>query len=609
MALRKLFAFVLAASTAVGLAQSTQARDVAVFELSGTITEAPMGDDLSLFSVGGDSLWSIIQRMDEAAEDNRLDGVVLMLGDVGLSYAQLEEIRDAVGRIQESGKKVYAHVDSLSTGRYALLCGCDRLSVSPTGDVWVTGLYSEQMYVRGLLDMIGVQPVFLTCGSYKSAGEMFTNTGPSAESEEMLNWLYDSMYESIVQLIAEGREVEVDVVKGWIDQGLYSAEAALEVGLIDAVEHRRDFVEYLKEDLGNNLRFDKSYGEEDPLSVDLSSPFAALELWSEILAGPQPDTDDRDSIAIVYVEGPIMTGDAEVSPFGSMEGAYSEPIRRALEKAADDDTVKGVVLRVDSPGGSAVASEIILNAVRYVASKKPVIVSMGGVAGSGGYYVACRADRIFADDTTITGSIGVVSGKLATTEMWSRIGITFHPIERGEHAGMLFSGEPFTDDERAELQGWMDEVYEVFKGHVVEGRGDRLTQPIDDIAGGRVYTGAQALDLGLVDEIGGLTEAIAYTANEAGIEDYRVRVIPKPVGLFDMLFEDLGGSSGSDDERTLSTPRVSAPWQPSLVDAAIPLLEQLDPRRARLLRQALMQLQVIESERVLMTMPLLNITN
>jgi protease-4 len=231
---------------------------------------------------------------------------------------------------------------------------------------------------------------------------------------------------------------------------------------------------------------------------------------------------------------------------------------------------------------------------------------MGGVAGSGGYYVACRADRIFADDTTITGSIGVVSGKLATTNMWNRIGITFHPIERGEHAGMLFSGEPFSDDEKAELQGWMDEVYGVFKGHVVEGRGDRLTQPIDDIAGGRVYTGAQALELGLVDEIGGLTEAIAYVANDVGLEDYRVRVLPKPMGLFDLLAADLGGDK---EDETLTTPAVASPWQPSLLDAAIPFLEELDPQRVRLVRQALIQLQTLQTERVLMTMPLIHIEN
>jgi protease-4 len=608
MAFRHSFFSFLAAAVAMCSSGAVQARDVAVFELSGNIVETPMGEELSLFSVGGESLWSLMQKMDEAAADESLDGVVLMLGDVGLAYAQLEEIRDAIARMQAGGKKVYAHVDSLSTGSYALLCGCDRLSVSPTGDVWVTGLYSEQMYIRGLLDMIGVEPVFLTCGDYKSAGEMFTNTSPSEESAEMLNWLYDSMYDSVVQLIADGRGVEAEVVKGWIDQGLYSAEAALEAGLIDAVEHRRDFVAHLKEELGNNLHFDKEYGEEDPLAnIDLSSPFAALELWSQILAGPPQETDDRDSIAIVYVEGAIMLGDIEASPFGALDGAFSEPIRKALEEAAEDSNVKAVVLRVDSPGGSAIASEVILNAVRYVSSRKPIIVSMGGVAGSGGYYVACRADRIFADDTTITGSIGVVSGKLATTNMFNRVGITFHGIERGEHAGMLFSGDPFSEDEKAKLQGWMDEVYGVFKGHVVEGRGDRLTQPIDDIAGGRVYTGRQALDLGLVDEIGGLKEALAYTASEVGLEDYRVRVIPKPMGLFDMLFEDLSGST--DDDQTLSTPPVQSPWQPSLIDLALPALEQLDPQRMRLVRQALIHLQTMQSERVLMTMPLLHFAN
>src|SRR5205085_2762863 len=197
------------------------------------------------------------------------------------------------------------------------------------------------------------------------------------------------------------------------------------------------------------------------------------------------------AVAVVYVDGPIVIGGGTPSPFGGAT-ARAVAVRKALDEAARDDSVKAVVLRVDSPGGSAVASEIILDATRRVKAKKPFVVSMGDVAGSGGYYVACGSDTIFADEATITGSIGVVSGKLVTNPMWKKIGVTFKGYKRGENAGMLSSSEVFSSAERARMQNLMDEIYCVFKGHVVAARGSRLKKPIDELAGGRVYSGRQA---------------------------------------------------------------------------------------------------------------------
>src|SRR5205085_5197410 len=194
------------------------------------------------------------------------------------------------------------------------------------------------------------------------------------------------------------------------------------------------------------------------------------------------------AVAVVYVDGPIVIGGGTPSPFGGAT-ARAVAVRKALDEAARDDSVKAVVLRVDSPGGSAVASEIILDATRRVKAKKPFVVSMGDVAGSGGYYVACGADTIFADESTITGSIGVVSGKFATNDMWKKVGVTFHAYQRGKNAGILATDKVFTPEERKRMQAWMDEIYDVFKGHVVAIRGKKLKKPIDELAGGRVYTG------------------------------------------------------------------------------------------------------------------------
>lgn len=577
---------------------------IAVFSLEGPVTERPGDVDPLFGNPNSESLQSLVTRMDKAVADEDVKAVVLMTTGVSLGRGQTEELRGAMARLEEAGKPVYAYADSLDTESYQLLCGATRLSVAPTGDVWVTGLYGESLHVRGLLDLIGVRPDFLACGDYKSAAEMFTRTGPSPEAEEMQNWLYDSLYESLVQSIADAREAEPETVKGWIDVGLFSAESAKEAGLIDEVEHRQDFAAMLKDEHGDEIAFNKSYGKETAAGLDMSNPFAAMALLMGGQDAMQDMEPQKDTIAIVYVDGAIMLGEPQSSILGMVDGAYSGPIRRALDEVAEDESVKAVVLRVNSPGGSAIASEIILDAAKRVAEQKPLVVSMGDVAASGGYYVACGTDKIFADRTTITGSIGVVAGKIATTDMWRRIGINFHPTKRGENADILSTSEMFTDEQRETLQGWMDEVYGVFKGHVEAARGDKLTKPIDELAGGRVYTGEQALELGLVDEIGGLDVAILDVAEQAGLEEYEIKTVPEVKGFLDTLLASLTGETDEDPGKLrLSAPRLSS----AFLQEAGPVLEAADPRRVRLLHQAAQQLDIIQQERLTLTMPLMDI--
>jgi protease IV len=309
----------------------------------------------------------------------------------------------------------------------------------------------------------------------------------------------------------------------------------------------------------------------------------------------------KPAVGVVYVEGPIVIGGGQASLFGDMEARASK-IRKALNEAARDDSIKAVVLRVNSPGGSAVASEIILDATRRVKAKKPFVVSMGDVAGSGGYYVACASDVIFADQSTITASIGVVGGKLATTDMWKKIGVTYKAYKRGENAGLLASNDPFTRGERERLQGWMDDVYGVFKDHVRSIRAGRLKKPLDELAGGRVFTGKQALDLGLVDKIGGLGDAIAHVAGQAKLTDYDVRVVPAPKNFLEQIIEEASGTT--DDGPGLDArarPMTAGPE--SLVDLALPLLRHLDPPRVAAVKDALQHLQLLQREGVLLIMP------
>jgi protease-4 len=554
-------------------------------------------EDFALFA--GETttvLRTLVERMDKAAKDPEVKAVVLLVEGVEAGRAQAGEIAQAIGRIRAGGKEVYAHADQISgLTAYTIMTAASRVSVVPTADIWINGLFGEAPYLRGLLDKLHVEPDFMTCGAYKSAGELFMRYGPSKEADEMENWLLDSLFASLVDRVAEGRKVGVDKVRDWVDNGPYTAEQAVKLGIIDAVEPRQDLEAKLKEKYGEKVVFDRKYGKKDEPKPDFSSPFGLFKFWGELLgASKKPDTK-KPAVGIVYVEGPIMTGREEASLF-SQSVAASSKIRKALDDAAADDAIKAVVLRVNSPGGQVVASEIILDATKRVKAKKPFIVSMGDVAGSGGYYVACGTDTIVADPTTITASIGVVSGKLATTGLFDQIGVRFKAYRRGQNAGMLASGEVFTPSERTRMRAWMDEAYEVFKTHVTDARGDRLKKPIDELAGGRVFTGKQALELGLVDKLGTLHDAIALVAEKAKLgDDYDVRIVPRPKSFFELLLED----SNTDDGRKgldLST-------RPLLIELALPYLRSLDPGRAALVRTALGRLELLRRDGIVVMMP------
>jgi protease-4 len=569
---------------------------VAVFTLKQSLNESPPEEGLPIFEQPGTTLRQLTSRLKKAAEDPNVKAVVLLDEGGAFGFAQVEELRQAMKVVRDAGKDVYVHADTVNMLQLPLYAGATRLSIVPTGHLLVYGIGMEVPFLRGMLDKIGAQPQFLTCGAYKSAAEIFMRSAPSKEAEEMYNWLADGLFDAMVRQIAEGRHVDAARAKEWIDTGIYSAESAKAAGLIDAVEHRQEFEAMLKEKYGAEVAFDKKYGMPQQPKIDFSNPFAVFQILGEAMAGgAKRRPASANNVAIVYVDGMIVPGKAQPSIFGG-GGAFSSDIRKALDQAAEDSTVKAVVLRVDSQGGSAVASEIIRDATLRVKAKKPIIVSMGNVAGSGGYYVASGVDTIFADETTITGSIGVLSGKFVTTPMWQKVGITFKDYRRGAMAGVLSSSTPWTDVERATLQKWMDDVYVVFKKHVTDVRGDRLKKPIDELAGGRVFTGKQALDVGLVDKIGTLNDAIAHVAATAKLgKDYDVRVIPEPKNFIQKLMEE--GGAGPQDTQHVKLGGTS------LVDMARPFLQQLDPSRVASVERALRALDLVRTESVIMWMP------
>jgi protease-4 len=573
-------------------------RQIAHFRIKGALVETPVNLPPLFGSEPPLSLKSLLERFKEARHDNNVVAVVIDLQEAALGFGQLHEIHQAMRKFAAVDKDVFVHVDGLRTLTYALATGASNISVVPTGDVWLVGLYGETPYLRGALDKIGCVPDFEQCGDYKTAAESLMRTGPSEQSSQMHKWLLDGLYDDLVNLIADSRGMSEAKVRKLIDNGPYSAEEALEAGLIDSIKHRQDFVAELKSRYGPALKFVKDYGKRDLFDIPDDNFFALFEFIMKMF-NPSPKVYTKPSVAIVYVEGLIQTGAAETTPFGTSSGAFSTTIRKALDKAADDESVKAVVLRVDSPGGSALASEIILDATRRVAKKKPLIVSMGNVAGSGGYYVSCGAQTIFADHSTITASIGVIGGKLVTTGMWDKLGVNWHPVQRGEMAAILSSARTFTDAERAKIRHYMNTIYEVFKKHVTDSRGDRLSKPIDEIAGGRVFTGAQALELGLVDKIGGLEDAVKFAAGRAGLGEFETRVIPEPIGIFDLFL------GGRDDDELIST----GPSRGfSLVDmppfsTLLPAVARVDPLRAKLIVQSLKRIELLHREHVVTMMP------
>ncbi len=587
----------VAACVLAGTPAAWAAGRVAVFHFDGPLLERPQGDMMFAFGAQPDTLKDLIQRFEKANDDPAIEAILITVGSPAMGMAQIEEVSEAIA---ESEKPVYVHVDVLNTGLYALVSTATHISVTPTGDVWILGFYSETPYLKRLLGNLRLDTDFIHIGDYKSAGEMLYRDGPSDAAKENMNWLLDGLYGRLVHNIATARfNGDDDKVRSIINGGPYTAEDALKVGLIDSVMHRQDLVADLKARHGDDLTFVRNYGEKSGPDLDTDNPFAAFQMLMEMFSGKPQST--KTAVAVVYVEGAIMPGAEQNSPFGGENAARSTTIRRALDEAADDPSVEAVVLRVDSPGGSALASEIIYDATQRVrAAGKPLVVSMGNVAASGGYYVSCGADSIYADPTTITASIGVVGGKIITTGMWDWMGVTWHAYQRGEMAGMMSTSRKWNETERTKIENWMEEIYGIFKGHIVDHRGEKLTKSIDEMAGGRVYTGAQALELGLVDKLGTMDDAVTEAAKMASISDYELRVLPRPKTIFDLLREGMGGEE--TDQVRVQASELFGAGSP-LLEAVLPALENLDPQRAEILQQSLIRLQLMHEENVILMMP------
>lgn len=578
--------------------------------LDSPVLEAPPPDAELAALLGGakpQTLRSLVETIRKAGEDANITGLALVIDEPQVSLAQVEELSRALQAFRARGKKVYCYMDYAGNAGYALAAaGADHITIAETSTLWINGIHAEVSFYKGMLDKIGVQADMLQCGAYKAAAEPFIRTEPSPEFRENINWLLDGIYERWIELIAQGRKLDPAKVRAAIDVAPLEALAAREHGLVDAVSSFPEFRRMLHREFGEDVEIVKDLDKEK-FKVDFENPWALFEFFQKIMAEAQ-EKPTKAAVGLVYVEGGITTGKSEEDLFGGGGTAGSTTVRAALEKALRDENIKAVVMRVNSPGGSALGSDIIWEAATRLAREKPLVVSMGAVAGSGGYYVSIPGETIFAEATTITASIGVVGGKLIWKDLWEgKIGVTTTEFERGRNAALFSMNRPWSEQERQWMLTWMNHVYEQFKGRIRASRGARIKGDLEQMAGGRVFTGRQALERGLVDRIGGLQDAIEYAARKANLAKYDVVLVPKPKDFMQKLAELFGREK--EDEYELAPPaaraglRATPLSQDPLLRAALPLVRQLAPRQVRQLVAALRNAAIINREHLGMFMP------
>ncbi len=569
----------------------------------GPVAEAPTEEfDLGMLFGGQKprTLREITTTIDKATKDASVAGIMMIVESPSMSVAQLEEITRTLGAFRKAGKKVHCYFDSASNLSYALSCAADDITLAENGELAILGLNAQLSFYKGLLDKIGVQADMLHCGAYKSALEPYTRTEPSKEAADNVNWLLDGIFDRWIRLLADGRKLSPTQIQAAVDSAPIDAKRALELKLVDEVSSFSAFQQRIRKEYGRDVKIIKRMDKKDDLEIDLENPFAFFSMFSKLMK--EGSEESKPGIGLIYIDGPIATGTNQADPLMGGTTAGSTTLRAAFDRAAKDENVKAVVVRVNSPGGSALASDIIWEAATRCGKEKPLVVSMGGVAGSGGYYVAIPADTIFAEEATITASIGVVGGKMVTRGLFEeKLGITTTEFPRGKRASLYSTERPWNEDERTAMAAYMDGIYGQFKGRIKQSRGDRIKGKLEDMAEGRVYTGKQALERGLIDKLGGLDDAIRFAAAKVGMADYEIHILPKKKNFFDVLKKIMGEDTDDDYDFVASLP---TPQTDTLLGAAVPLLQHIAPDASRRILADLRNLALLQREGVLCVMPL-----
>ena len=515
---------------------------IAHIKLSGNLDESPSGE--SLFGGGSENLRAKLDRIKKAKNDSTVRAMLLHLEglEFGLfSFGKIEEVRRALADFRAAGKKIYCYTEDIGGLDYLIACGCDVVCVPEGGSFGLLGLKIEMEFYKDTLDLVKVKADFLTMGEAKGAAEPFTRTSMSPENKKQYTLVLDDLYENgIVKTIVESRSSKkftTEQVKKIIDEGPYTAKKAASLGLIDKITYLDSIEGTIKADLkSETAHIVKNYGKAKKSDDD--NPLATL---MKLMSPQKKASSKKPKIAVIYAVGGIESGKGEGGLLGG-SAVGSATMIEAIQQAEKDDTVKAIVLRIDSPGGSALASDLIWHELKRC--KKPIVASMGDVAASGGYYIAMAANTIYAEPGTLTGSIGVVGGKIVMGGLFEWAGVKTETLSRGKNAGAFSSNTVFSKSEKASITALMQDIYDQFLDKTLEGRaaaGVKLTkEKLLTLAGGRIWTGRQAKENGLVDRLGTLDDAIAEAKLQAKMAkdmEPELLVLPEPTFFLDRFLE------------------------------------------------------------------------
>ncbi len=539
------------------------------FTLGGTYTDTKAVGTFGTSSTK--TLRGLFNKLDILKNDDEIAGIIFKIDSVSVGWATLQEIRNKLHEFRETEKETIGYLESGGNAEYLLAAAMERVVLMPTGSLNLTGLRAEVLFYKGLLDKLDIEADMLAMGKYKSGVEPYMRDGMSDAFRESMTALLDDLYAQLLAHIAENRDgITAEEVSDLVNRGPFTAEEAQQEKLVDTLQYYDELLDALKTaSPDEDVQVVKPDYERKRKVPDMNS-FAGLMQLLSMLNPPQRarTSTAENQIALIYANGPILP-DID-SFFASMPAITPETLNEAFVKARTDDSVRAVVLRVDSPGGSALASDLIWREVMLTQRKKPVVVSMGDVAASGGYYIAMAAGTIVAHPSTLTGSIGVFGGKLNMKGFYNKIGLTKEIIAHGQNATLYSDYGGFTPTERERVEKMMKTVYKDFVNKAATGRSKSFDE-IDEIAQGRVWTGKQAKALGLVDELGGLDTALSIAKEQAGFAaDDKVNLIVLPrqkpflEELMERMVEDMEGSIQLPFQLTASHPVLSilgAQWQ------------------------------------------------
>ena len=513
------------------------------------------------------SFTGLLTQMRKAKVDNRIGAILLDIDFPSIGWGKAFEMREAIADLRTSGKPVYAYMEIGTNREYYIATAADKIFLPPSGDIYVNGFAAEAMFYKGSLDKLGIEADVIQIGpKYKNAPDRYTKKEMSDGQREVMNAVLDEYFASFTNAIAESRKKSPEDVKALIDAAPYNANQAKSLGLIDDALYREQVDAELKNVLG--------YKEDAKLKTIKGSEYR--EIPSDSLG-----LNNGEKVAVIFASGAISTGRSSSGTINS-DMVGSDTVVEAINEAAENKSIKAIILRVDSPGGSALASDLIWHAIEKAKEKKPFVVSMSDVAASGGYYIACNADRVVAEPLTITGSIGVFMGKPVVKGLYNWLGVSSEYVMRGKNSGLFRETEKWTPAEREKMVQQTNSIYfDNFVPKVSKGR-RKSAEEVNTLGQGRVWTGTQAMERGLIDDFGGLEKAISIAKDLAKLpadKDVKRVILPEPKPFFETLF----GSETSSETKAQSALVESLPADIRRAFRYAALLDQMQRGEAMLL--------------------------